>query len=258
MRVTAEGLDFDYRSWGSRGRKKVLDALTWTVEPGVTGLLGPNGAGKTTLLSLIVTLLPVRGGRLLIGEHDLATGTGRSRARRELGFVPQRFSLAGELTVADTVAYAAWAHGLDRRVCGEAALRALESVDLAGLADQRTRSLSGGQRQRVGIAAALAHDPRVLILDEPTAGLDPGQRLRVREVVARLGEDRTVLISTHLIEDIAHLCSRIGVLAGGRIEFQGTFPELEALIDDTSGSSAYGSGFERAYDRLIARVGERP
>ncbi|WP_017587846.1 ABC transporter ATP-binding protein [Nocardiopsis ganjiahuensis] len=253
MRVTAEGLDFGYRN-----RRKVLDGLTWTVEPGVTGLLGPNGAGKTTLLSLIVTLLPVRGGRLLIGEHDLSTGTGRSRARHELGFVPQRFSLTGELTVAETVAYAAWTHGLDRRECGEAARRALESVDLAGLADRRTRTLSGGQRQRVGIAAALAHDPRVLILDEPTAGLDPGQRLRVREVVAGLGADRTVLISTHLIEDVAHLCTRIGVLAGGRIEFQGTFPELEALIDDVPGASAYGSGFERAYDRLIARVGERP
>lgn len=253
MRITAEGLDFGYR-----GRRKVLDALTWTVEPGVTGLLGPNGAGKTTLLWLIVTLLPVRRGRLLIGEHDLSTGTGRSRARRELGFVPQRFSLAGELTVTETIAYAAWVHGLDRRECGEAARRALESVDLTELADQRTRFLSGGQRQRVGIAAALAHDPRVLILDEPTAGLDPGQRLRVREVVAALGEDRTVLISTHLIEDVAHLCSRVGVLAGGRIEFHGTFPELEALIDDAPGPRAYGSGFEHAYDRLIARVGERP
>lgn len=250
MRVTAEELAFGYR-----GRKKVLNNLTWTVEPGITGLLGPNGAGKTTLLSLLVTLLPVRGGRLLIGEHDLSTMAGRSRARRLLGFVPQRFSLAGELTVADTVAYAAWAHGLARDRCARAARWALESVDLSELADQRTGTLSGGQRQRVGIAAALAHDPRVLVLDEPTAGLDPGQRLRVREVVAELGEERTVLVSTHLIEDVAHLCSRVGVLAGGRIEFHGTFPELEALIEDTSGGSPYGSGFERAYDRLIERVG---
>ncbi|WP_026127709.1 ATP-binding cassette domain-containing protein [Nocardiopsis lucentensis] len=252
MRVTAEDLNFGYR----RGRR-VLDGLSWTVDPGVTGLLGPNGSGKTTLLSLLVTLLPVRGGRLLVGDHDLATAGGREGARRALGFVPQHFSLAGELTVADTVAYAAWAHGLSRRECGAAALRALELVDLADLARHRTRTLSGGQRQRVGIAAALAHDPGVLVLDEPTAGLDPGQRLRVREVVARLGRDRTVLVSTHLIEDVAHLCSRIGVLAGGRIEFHGTFPQLEAMIEDTSAGSAYGSGFERAYDRLITRIGER-
>ncbi len=252
MHITAEHLEFAYR-----GRRKVLHGLSWTVEPGVTGLLGPNGAGKTTFLSLVVTLLAVRRGRLLLGDHDLSTTAGRAGARRALGFVPQRFTLAGELTVADTVAYTAWVHGRDRRECGNAARRALELVDLQDLADRRTRTLSGGQRQRVGIAAALAHDPRVLILDEPTAGLDPGQRLRVREVIARLGRDRTVLVSTHLIEDVAHLCARIGVLAGGRIEFDGTFPDLEALIEDDTGGSAYGSGFERAYDRLIARIGDR-
>ncbi|OLT25590.1 multidrug ABC transporter ATP-binding protein [Nocardiopsis sp. CNR-923] len=252
MRVTAQDLEFGYR----RGRR-VLDGLSWTVEPGVTGLIGPNGSGKTTLLSLLVTLLPVGDGRLLVGDHDLSTHRGRSGARRALGFVPQRFSLAGELTVADTVAYAAWAHGVGRRECGTAARRALDLVDLTSLSGHRTRTLSGGQRQRVGIAAALAHDPRFLVLDEPTAGLDPGQRLRVREVVARLGRDRTVLVATHLIEDVAHVCSRVGVLAGGRIEFHGTFAQLKRLIAGGSGGSPHGSGFERAYDRLIARIGER-
>ncbi|MEV2278223.1 ATP-binding cassette domain-containing protein [Nocardiopsis sp. NPDC049922] len=252
MRVTAEDLEFRYR----RGRR-VLNGLSWTVEPGVTGLIGPNGSGKTTLLSLMATLLPVRAGRLLLGEHDLSTAAGRSGARWALGFVPQRFSLAGELTVADTVAYAAWAQGVGRRGCGAAARRALDLVDLTDLAGHRTRTLSCGQRRRVGIAAALAHDPRILVLDEPTAGLDPGQRLRVREAVARLGRDRTVLVATHLIEDVAHVCSRVGVLAGGRIEFDGTFARLEEMIADGSGGSPHGSGFERAYDRLIARIGER-
>ncbi|WP_159941627.1 MULTISPECIES: ATP-binding cassette domain-containing protein [unclassified Nocardiopsis] len=263
MRVTAEHLEFGYRGRGKalgrapgKDRGRVLDDLSWTVGPGVTGLLGPNGSGKTTFLSLVVTLLPVRRGRLLIGGHDLSTASGRAGARRVLGFLPQRFTLAGELTVADTIAYAAWAHGVDRRACADAAGCAMELVGLADLAGRRTRTLSGGERRRVGIAAALAHDPRVLVLDEPTAGLDPGQRLRVREAVARLGRDRTVLVSTHLVEDAAHLCDGVGVLAGGRIGFHGTFPELEALTADGSGGSASGSGFERAYDRLVARLGE--
>lgn len=251
MRIEAEGIVFAYRR-----RRRVLDGLSWSARTGITGLLGPNGAGKSTLLSLLVTLLPLQGGRLSIDGHDLATAAGRARARRVLGFVPQRFSLAGELTVADTVAYAAWVNGLPRRECAEAARRALALVDLAEQADVRTRALSGGQRQRVGIAAALAHEPGVLVLDEPTAGLDPGQRLRVREVIARLGEERTVVLSTHLVEDIAHLCSTVGVMASGRVAFHGTFAELEALIEDVPGGSSHGSSFERAYERLIEKVGE--
>lgn len=249
MRVIAENVVFGYRRGG-----RVLNGLDWGVESGTTGLLGPNGAGKTTLLSLLVTLARPRSGRIALGEHELTTREGRAAGRRLLGFLPQRFSLPGELTVSDTVAHAAWTSGLPRRECAEAASRALALVDLTDLADRRARTLSGGQRQRVGIACALAHDPRLLVLDEPTAGLDPGQRLRVREVVARLGDDRTVIVSTHLIEDLAHLCSRIGVLADGRIAFDGTFPELEGLIGDTAGNSPYGSGFERAYAGLIERV----
>ncbi|MFV2117801.1 ABC transporter ATP-binding protein [Streptomyces sp. Act-28] len=249
VHIVFEDIEFCYRR-----TKPVLRDVSWTVEPGVTGLLGPNGAGKTTLLSLMVTLAKPQQGRVLIGEHDVTRAAGRRLARRLLGFVPQRFSLANELTVSDTVSYAAWVNGLPRRECAEAAARAVDLVDLGALADRKVRTLSGGERQRVGIAAALAHDPRVLVLDEPTVGLDPGQRLRAREVIARLGEGRTVVLSTHLVEDISHLCKRVGVLAGGRIAFDGTFTELEALIEDSGTGSKYGSSFERAYDALIAQV----
>ncbi|GAA4911643.1 ABC transporter ATP-binding protein [Streptomyces coeruleoprunus] len=252
MRIVLEQVSFSYR----RTRKKnVLEGASWTVDSGVTGLLGPNGAGKTTLLSLIVTLAAPQRGRILVGEYDVARPADRAEARRLLGFVPQRFSLAGELTVADTVAYAAWVNGVPRRACADAAACALDHVDMGALASRAVRTLSGGERQRVGIAAALAHDPRVLVLDEPTVGLDPGQRLRAREVIARLGEDRTVVLSTHLVEDVAHLCGRVGVLAGGRIAFDGTFAALEGLIEDSDGGSRYGSPFERAYDALISRMG---
>ncbi|WP_239129357.1 ATP-binding cassette domain-containing protein [Sinosporangium siamense] len=255
MRIVVENVDFSYRGLFRPRGKPVLRGASWTVEPGVTGLMGPNGAGKTTLLSLLVTLAAPQHGRVLIGEHDVSRPAGRREARRLLGFVPQRFSLAGELTVADTVSYAAWVNGVPRRACGGAAAGALALVDAAALAARKVRTLSGGERQRVGIAAALAHDPRILVLDEPTVGLDPGQRLRAREVIARLGASRTVLLSTHLVEDVAHLCERVGVLAAGRIAFQGTFAELEALAEDSDPGRRYGSAFEHAYDRLIARVG---
>lgn len=249
MRIVLDDVGFSYRR-----KKRVLDGVSWSIEPGVTGLLGPNGAGKTTLLSLLVTLASPQQGRILIGEYDVAETAGRNAARRLLGFVPQRFSLANELTVADTVAYSAWVNGVARRDCADAAREALELVDLGALSAQKVRTLSGGQRQRVGIAAALAHDPRILVLDEPTVGLDPGQRLRAREVIARLGEDRTVVLSTHLVEDVAHLCGHVGVLAAGRIAFDGTFAELEGLVDGSAEGSKYGSNFERAYDVLIARM----
>lgn len=248
MDIEVEDVSFDY------GRKVVLQDLTWRVSPGITGLLGPNGAGKTTLMSLMVTLAEPRTGTVRIGGHDLSRSDGRVSARRLLGFVPQRFALVPAMTVIDTIAYAAWINGIDDGACVSAARAALSLVELGELAGSKVRTLSGGQRQRIGIAAALAHDPAVLILDEPTVGLDPGQRLRLRETIHAISANRTVLLSTHLIEDVAHLCTSVGVLATGRIVFSGPFEELEALADDES-PSPFGSPFERAYDNLVRRLG---
>lgn len=190
-----------------------------------------------------------------VGEHDLGTVAGRAGARKVLGFVPQRFSVAPEMRVRATVAYAGWVNGLPDRECDEAADVALQQAGLADKARARVRSLSGGQRQRLGIAAGLVHDPHVLVLDEPTAGLAPGQRLRVRELIAALGAERTVVISSHRLEDISQLCDRVGVLANGRLVFDGSVPELTRLIDDSSaGSEGLGSAFERAYDKLVANL----
>ncbi|MBB5157123.1 ABC transporter ATP-binding protein [Saccharopolyspora phatthalungensis] len=251
MQATFEHVSFYY------GKRKALDDVTWQVRPGTVGLLGPNGAGKTTLLSLLVTLAKPKGGRITLGEHDLASSAGRREARKLLGFVPQRFSLAGELRLRDTVEYAAWVNGTPEPGLSAAADRALSEVGLADRARSRVRSLSGGQRQRLGVAAALAHDPKVVVLDEPTVGLDPGQRLRVRELVASIGRKRTVVLSSHLLEDISHLCQRVAVLAEGKLVFDGSVTQFQALVDNTDdGSATMGSGFERAYETLIARLGE--
>ncbi|MEU4801300.1 ATP-binding cassette domain-containing protein [Actinosynnema sp. NPDC023587] len=239
MRIEFDDVRFRY------GRKSVLSGVDWTIGSGVTGLLGPNGAGKTTLLNVLVGLAKPHSGTLRF--HGGTSGT--------IGFVPQRFSLVGGMRVVDTVAYAAWVNGVDRPACAAAALRALAAVRLDDLATARVRTLSGGQRQRVGVAAALAHEPDVLVLDEPTVGLDPAQRMRLREVVADLGRTRTVLLSTHLIEDISHLCRRVGVLADGRLVFDGSEAELIGLVDSAPASGVLGSPFERAYQALVAGLG---
>ncbi|MFJ6674722.1 ATP-binding cassette domain-containing protein [Actinosynnema sp. NPDC091369] len=241
MRVLIDDVGFRY------GRKSVLTGVKWSIGPGVTGLLGPNGAGKTTLLNLLVGVTKPHSGRLLFEGHDHRPGS--------IGFVPQRFSLVGGMTVLDTVSYSAWVNGIAENRCAAAAEAALRTVHLEEQARTKVRSLSGGQRQRVGVAAALAHEPEVLILDEPTVGLDPAQRLRLREVVADIGRSRTVLLSTHLIEDISHLCERVGVLAEGRLVFDGTEAELTALIEDSDSTGVLGSPFERAYRALVDRLG---
>jgi ABC-2 type transport system ATP-binding protein len=230
-----DAVGFDY------GRTHVLRDLNWVLGPGVTGVLGPNGAGKTTLLRLLVGMArPKRGAIRISGDNG-----------RRVGYLPQRFSLAGEMRLQDTVAYAAWIQGVARSKCAEHAADALAAVELADRMRQRCRTLSGGQRQRLGIAASIVHRPELLVLDEPTVGLDPEQRIRVRQIIADIGRDRMVLLSTHLAEDITHLCSRVGVLTGGRIVFDGT---PDDLVDGrVKSEGTLGSDFEHAYVAIIDR-----
>ncbi|MEU6642696.1 ATP-binding cassette domain-containing protein [Saccharomonospora sp. NPDC046836] len=243
MDIKLEGIEFSY------GRKQVLRNLNWVIRPGVTGLLGENGAGKTTLLSVLIGLL-----RPKAGTVSLSDSTG---SLPRFGFVPQRFSTPPEMRVIDTVSYATWVNGVGRKEADQAALTALEAVNLADRASARARSLSGGQRQRLGLAAGLAHDPDVLVLDEPTVGLDPTQRVRVREVIAALGRSRTVLLSTHVLEDVHHLCERVGVLAGGRIAFDGTVTEVkDAMANATEPDSGLESALERGYRTLLETLGD--
>jgi ABC-2 type transport system ATP-binding protein len=218
------------------GRRRVLDGVDWDVRPGVTGLLGPNGSGKTTLLSVVVGLLRPRAG-------SIAVRGGGDHAR--FGFVPQRFSMAGGMRLLDAISYTAWVNGVPRDDRDVAARRALAAVDLTDKAGDRVRTLSGGQRQRAGIAAGLAHEPDVLVLDEPTVGLDAGQRWRVRDLIAEIGRTRPVIVSTHLLEDVSYLCARVGVLAGGRLVFDGTVAELEVSDEPRGRRSPIEAGYER-------------
>lgn len=202
-----------------------LHETTLTIEPGVFALLGPNGAGKSTLMSIISTLAEPTRGTVRVDGFDVRRQ--KQEVRRILGYLPQDFGLYPALTVRETLDYMGLLYNL-----GDAADRArrieaaMEKVNLTGLRDRPVGALSGGMKQRVGLAQAYLHSPKLLIVDEPTAGLDPEERIRVRSLLAELGKDSVILVSTHLIEDVEAVADRVGVLHKGRVRFTGTIGQL--------------------------------
>ncbi|MGR4850332.1 ABC transporter ATP-binding protein [Streptomyces sp. LARHCF252] len=221
--VSASGLSLRY------GGTRALDDVSLRLSGGVTGLLGPNGAGKTTLLRVLATALPADRGAFTVLGHDPGTARGRQEVRRRLGYLPQTPGFHPDFTAFEFVDYVAILKEMtDRAGRHREVRRVLEAVGLADVRGKRIRKLSGGMRQRVALGAALVGDPGFLVLDEPTVGLDPEQRMRFREFIAGAGEGRTVLLSTHQTEDVAMLCHRVLVMAGGRVRFEGTPAELTA------------------------------
>ena len=219
--VTLTGLDKSY------GRTTALCGVDLALTPGITGLLGPNGAGKTTLLRILATALPAdRGSVRILGEDPTTTG-GRVAVRRRLGYVPQESGFPRGFTAFAFVDYLAilkeWTDIASRH---DEVRRVVDLVGLSEVATKRVNALSGGQRRRVVLAQALLGSPDLLVLDEPTAGLDPAQRGRLRDVLGRAGETSTVVISTHQTEDVAALCERVVVIDEGRLLFDGTVTDL--------------------------------
>ena len=218
---------------GKRFRSSVaLTDVTLDVGPGVTGLLGPNGAGKTTLLRIVATALSQDSGTVRVLGEDPGDPRGRLAIRRQLGYLPQDSGAYGGFTAFAFVDYVAVLKEMtDRRTRRSEVARVLDAVGLGDRAHQRIRALSGGMRRRVGLAQALLGRPRLLVLDEPTAGLDPEQRLRFRAILGALPPETTVLLSTHLTEDVTALCPRVVVLDHGCVRFAGPTAELAALAD---------------------------
>ncbi len=213
----------------SFGRTRALSGVSFGAGVGVTGLLGPNGAGKTTLLRMLATVLAPDGGSLRLLGRDPQDGADRHEIRRRLGYLPQEPGFHRGFTVFEFVDYVAILKELtDRRARHDEVRRVIREVGLAEVADRRIRALSGGMRRRVGVAQAILGDPELVVLDEPTAGLDPEQRLRFRDLVSRIGEGRTVLLATHQTEDVAALCRNVVVVDGGRVVFDGRPAELTA------------------------------
>lgn len=228
------------------GRKEVLHGLTGQWRPGVVGLLGLNGAGKTTLLRVLATTATPSDGVLRIAGHDPRQFRARSRLRKSLGYLPQDASWHPAFTVREFGHYFAWLHGVSHKQRRRRVDEVLDTVDLTRFADERLGRLSGGQRRRAMLVQALVHQPTVLILDEPTAGLDPEQRVRVRNLVRTIAADRLVILSTHLVEDVGYAADRVVVLHEGRFVFDGDSDTLKAnAYSDDPGGNPLEQGFHR-------------
>ncbi|SDF76519.1 ABC-2 type transport system ATP-binding protein [Lentzea fradiae] len=233
------------RVGGRRGRNAV-NGLGLRLSRGVHGLLGPNGAGKTTLIRTLATVQrPTSGSLSLLGQP---VGGGLRPVRRRLGYLPQHFGFYKRFKVREFVEYMAWLKEMPSRRIPGAVASSLERVGLADRADDPMKALSGGMVRRVGIAQAIVNTPDVLLLDEPTVGLDPAQRLRFRELVAELGEQSCVLISTHLVEDVAAACTDVVLVAEGSVVFQGTPADL---VNAGTPEHVGDSPIERGYSALI-------
>ncbi len=215
------------------GRTVALDGVDLDLGPGVTGLLGPNGAGKTTFLRMVATVLAPDAGTIRLLGEDPSTAAGRHAIRTRLGYCPQEPGFYPGFTTFDFVDYVAILKEMtDRRARHDEVRRVLGLVGLDEVSGKKIRSLSGGMRRRVAVAQSLLGSPDLLVLDEPTAGLDPEQRLRFREILSRRDPDQAVVLSTHQTEDVAALCQRVVVLHGAKVHFDGTTASLAAVAHD--------------------------
>lgn len=228
-------------------RRTALDGLDLVLDTGVHGLLGPNGAGKTTLMRVLATIARPTSGRVCLLERDVTDRQALRHVRRRLGYLPQQFGYYPRFTVREFVEYFAWLKEMPPGEVPLAVDRAIERVGLLDRADDRLKHLSGGMLRRAGIAQAIVNEPDVLLLDEPTTGLDPEQRVDFRALVRALGVDACVLVATHLVEDVTAACDQVSVVNAGRVIFQGTPDELASLAEaDAGGDSAIERGYTSA------------
>jgi ABC-2 type transport system ATP-binding protein len=214
----------------SFGEVRAVRGISFSVAKGeIFGFLGPNGAGKTTTISMLSGLLKPDSGSITIGGMDMAA-RGRE-IRRIMGVIPQEIALYEELSGRDNLLFWGGLYGLSGGELRDSVDRALELVDLTDRAKDAVRTYSGGMKRRINLCAGLVHDPSVILLDEPTLGIDPQARIRILEVVKGLaGEGRTVIYTTHYLEEAEHLCDRIAIMDEGTIHASGTLAELVELV----------------------------
>ncbi|MFJ8855987.1 ABC transporter ATP-binding protein [Streptomyces sp. NPDC102437] len=239
MELTMSHCTYGYRPWS----KPVIENLNYEFPKGTNILLGPNGAGKSTFLKLAASVIYPREGTVKFGEIS-----SRERAyRSKVAWMPQRIVAMSALTAREQVAYVGWLKGMNRRDAWDSSISALSRVDLKEQADTKSARLSGGQLRRVGVASALVHDASILLLDEPTAGMDPRQRRIFRSLIRPLADEKDILISTHDVSDLAEEADHVTLLDAGRITFTGS---TEDFLSHAPENVASGRRAEAAYTAL--------
>ncbi len=236
--------------------KIAVDRISLTLRKGVYGLLGANGAGKTTLMRMLCGILKPTGGTITLDGVDVS----EENYRAALGYLPQDFGYYPEFSGMDFLLYMAALKGLSKEQAKRKAEELLQLVTLSSVAKKKIKTYSGGMKQRLGIAQALLNDPAVLILDEPTAGLDPKERVRFRDLIAELGKDSIVLLSTHIVSDIEHIADEILMMKGGQLIYQGVWEEsngdLEAFYLEQFEEEAYREQSVSGQDRKGGKAHE--
>lgn len=226
MKIKIKELTYTYK----HSKKNSLQDISLEITPGAYGLVGANGAGKTTLLKIIATLLPFTKGVIEINGMNVKDNL--REIRTQIGYVPQKIEFFEMLSVNEFLSYI----GLNKAITSEEINESIEywlkKFNLMDKKDVKIKSLSGGMKQRVAIIQALLGDPQILILDEPTVGLDPIERMRFKNVITEIKTDKIIIISTHIISDISALCDKIGVMVDGTMLYSG---EIETLIEQAKG-----------------------
>ncbi len=215
------------------GSHTAVSDLSFIIEKGqIYGLLGPNGAGKSTTMNIITGCLAASEGTVTIGGHDIFEAPKQAKAL--IGYLPEQPPVYTDRTPREYLTFVARAKGVAKAEVKDQVAKVMEETRITPVADRLIRNLSKGYRQRVGIAQALLGDPEVIILDEPTVGLDPRQMIEIRELIRQLGKDRTVILSSHILSEVQNLCSTILIISQGKLVAMDTPENLERLTDSGS------------------------